>query len=171
MNRIVSITPDNFDLEALSALLIDAVASGASIGFIAPLAKAEADAYWREVCRSLNPNTFILLGYYEQGELVGSVQLDCSTKDNGRHRAEVQKLFVLQSHRGKGIGAALMAAIEAKAKELNRWLLFLDTRLGDDAERLYTRVGYTRVGVIPDFAANSSGGYSATVFFYKHLNN
>ena len=169
MIEISLITPHRFDIEPHAALLIDAVDSGASIGFIAPLPHEQAVAYWQGVHQAIQSG-HILLGAFSQGQLVGSVQLSCSSKANGLHRAEVEKLFVLRSHRGQGIAALLMQAIEEKAKELGRWLLFLDTKHGDTAERLYSRVGYTRVGVIPNFAANSGGGYAGTVFFYKQLN-
>jgi GNAT superfamily N-acetyltransferase len=90
-------------------------------------------------------------------------------KPNGSHRAEVQKLIVARPFRGQGIGAALMTAVEAAAREAGRWLLVLDTRQGDTAERLYRRLGWVEAGVIPDFALNSEGTADATVVFYKRL--
>lgn len=168
MIEIRQITPDSFEIEPHTALLIDAVDSGASIGFIAPLPREQAVSYWQGVHQALKSG-HILFDAFSQGQVVGSVQFSCSLKANGLHRAEVEKLFVLRSHRSQGIAALLMQAIEEKAKDMGRWLLFLDTKHGDTAERLYTRVGYTRVGVIPNFAANSGGGYAGTVFFYKQL--
>ena len=168
MIEIRQITPENFHIDSHAALLIDAVDSGASIGFIAPLSQEQAIAYWQGVHQALI-NGHTLLGAFSQGQLVGSVQLSCSHKANGLHRAEVEKLFVSRSHRGQGVAAFLMQAIEEKAREMGRWLLFLDTKQGDTAERLYMRIGYARVGVIPNFAANSGGGYAGTVFFYKQL--
>jgi acetyltransferase len=88
---------------------------------------------------------------------------------NGLHHAEVQKLLVLRSHRRHGIGQALMTAVEEAALQGRRYLLVLDTRLGYDAERLYTRMGYLRVGVIPQFARSSTGTLAAAVIFYRDL--
>lgn len=166
--NIRNVTASSFDLEQFSYLLMDAVESGASIGFLAPLAPEKAKAYWRDVLNSLSSN-LILLGAYEGETLVGSVQLECSTKENGAHRAEVQKLFVLRSQRGKGIAKRLMFEIEKMAKSLNRSLLVLDTKQGDNAEFLYPKLGYQRAGVIPKFAINSEGGFGSTVFFYKEI--
>jgi ribosomal protein S18 acetylase RimI-like enzyme len=81
----------------------------------------------------------------EQGRLVGSVQLVPCGKTNQPHRADVQKLLVLASARGRGIGAALMRALEARAREAGRWLLMLDTRTDSGAERCYRRAGGCRV--------------------------
>lgn len=86
---------------------------------------------------------------------------------NALHRAEVQKLLVRRSHRRHGIGQALMTAVEGVACQEGRHLLLLDTRLGDDAERLYTRMGYLRIGVMPQFARSSRGTLDATVIFYR----
>jgi GNAT superfamily N-acetyltransferase len=157
-----------FDEQSLMALLKDGVDSGASIGFLAPLPASDGREFWRAV-RSELADGRILLGAYVEGKLVGSVQLAPVAKPNGRHRAEVQKLMVLQAFRGRGIAKALMAAIERKAAELGRWLLVLDTVPHQPAEKLYERLGYLRAGVVPDYAQSSSGGFDPTVIFYKQL--
>jgi len=157
-----------FDEQAFMALLKDSVDSGASIGFLAPLAAEEGREFWRAVLSELADGR-ILLGAYVEGKLVGSVQLAPVAKPNARHRAEVQKLMVLQASRGRGVAKALMAAIERKAAELGRWLLVLDTVPRQPAEMLYERLGYVRAGVVPDYAESSSGGFDPTVIFYKRL--
>jgi GNAT superfamily N-acetyltransferase len=157
-----------FDEQAFMSLLKDSVDSGASIGFLAPLPAEEGREFWRAV-RSELAGGRILLAAYVEGKLVGSVQLAPVAKPNGRHRAEVQKLLVLQAFRGRGIAKALMAALERKAVELGRWLLVLDTVPRQPAEKLYERLGYVRAGVVPDYAESSSGGFDPTVIFYKRL--
>jgi acetyltransferase len=166
--EIRQITQSSDDLNQLCQLLIDAVDSGASIGFLAPLSYERAQKYWEQVLSSLCRD-FILLGAFEGESLVGSVQLECSGKENAAHRAEVQKLFVLRTHRGKGIAKKLMLRTEELAKSCNRTLLVLDTKQGDNAEFLYPKLGYQRAGSIPNFAMNSGGGFGATVIFYKEL--
>lgn len=157
-----------FDEAAFIELLRDAVDAGASVGYLAPLADDDARAFWRAVKGELAEGR-VLLGAYVEGSLVGSVQLAPVAKPNGRHRAEVQKLLVLREFRNRGIGTALMAAVERKAKELGRWLLVLDTVPKQPAERLYERIGYRRAGVVPDYAEKSGGGFEPTVIFYKKL--
>jgi len=45
----------------------------------------------------------------------------------------------------------------------------LDTRQGDNAERLYRTLGYHEAGVIPAYAQSASGTLESTVIFYKIL--
>jgi ribosomal protein S18 acetylase RimI-like enzyme len=156
-------------LPELINLLQDTVASGASVGFLPPLSAEDAERYWRAVFQDVAQQNRILLVAYNSGHIAGSVQLAFATQANGRHRAEVQKLFVLQSQRRQGIGQALMLAIEQVAREHGRTLLVLDTRQGDTAEQLYRKVGYTEVGVIPAYAQDAAGNLQGTIFFYKLL--
>jgi len=166
--EIREISAAQIDEAALVDLLRDAVDTGASVGYLAPLANEDGCAFWRAVKSELAEGR-VLLGAYVDGRLVGSVQLAPVAKPNGRHRAEVQKLLVLRGLRGRGIGKALMAAVERKAKELGRWLLVLDTVPAQPAEKLYERIGYRRAGVVPDYAEKSGGGFEPTVIFYKKL--
>lgn len=156
-------------LPDLVALLGDAVAGGASVGFLPPLPDAEACAYWQGVCADLEGEKRILLVAWHEGRVVGSVQLELAGRANGAHRAEVQKLMVHRSARRQGLGRALMDALEGHARRIERTLLVLDTREGDPAESLYNGCGYVRVGVIPRYARSASGTLDGTVYFYKHL--
>jgi len=168
MAEIREISSAELDEAALVELLRDAVDAGASVGYLAPLANSDGRAFWHAV-RSELAEGRVLLGAYVDGRLVGSVQLAPVPKPNGRHRAEVQKLLVLREFRGRGIGKALMAALERKAQDLGRWLLVLYTVPAQPAEKLYERIGYRRAGVVPDYAEKSGGGFEPTVIFYKKL--
>ncbi len=156
-------------LPELIDLLQDAVTSGSSIGFLPPLSTQEAHQYWKSVFHEVEQQTCVLLVAYEAGSIIGSVQLALATKPNALHRAEVQKLFVLQKKRRHGIGQALMEAIEQVAHKHKRTLLVLDTRQGDSGERLYRRLGYQEAGVIPAYAKSATGTLDSTVLFYKIL--
>ena len=105
----------------------------------------------------------------EAGEVVGSVQLDLSPKQNGRHRAEVQKLLVLARCRRRGIARELMRGIEAQAKQAGRTLLVLDTESGSDAVPFYDSQGWERCGSIPDFALSADGVPTANILYYKRV--
>lgn len=166
--NIQPIAKTSFDEAGLVALLTDVVDAGASVGFLAPLAAETARAFWHGVRSELDGGR-VLLGAYAEGRLVGAVQLAPSSRPNAAHRAEVQKLLVLQAFRRRGVGKALMSAIEAKARELGRWLLVLDNVPGHAAEKLYERIGYVRADVIPHYALRSGGGVDPTAIFYKQL--
>ena len=154
---------------SLIALLQDAVASGASIGFLPPLTTDVAERYWDGVAADQVAGTRLLLAALQADRIVGAIQLALVSKPNARHRAEIQKLLVLSSARQQGLGRALMVAVELAARQAERSLLVLDTRQGDVAERLYRSLGYAEAGVIPQYARSANGELDACVFFYKLL--
>jgi acetyltransferase len=156
-------------LPKLIELLRDGVNNGAAMGFLAPLSVEEASSYWHEVVRDLGQPYRVLLVALEGEEVVGTAQLDLASRPNGLHRAEVMKVMVHTEHRRKGIGTALMKAVEEKARELKRTTLVLDTREGDVAEDLYLKAGFIRSGIIPNFARSSDGSLHATILMYKLL--
>jgi GNAT superfamily N-acetyltransferase len=154
----------------LAALLVDAVDSGASVGFLPPLDAGEAAAYWDSVAAALEDGSRVLLvARADDGRVAGSVQLDLAMRPNGSHRAEVTKLMVHRAARRRGLGRALMLAIEEHARRLGRTTLHLDTRLGDPSEELYRGVGWTAAGAIPCWARSADGRLDATVFYYRLL--
>lgn len=123
-------------VQGLRSLLIDAVQHGASVGFLAPLSAQAAARYWEQVLWSLCANLYLWIAEAE-GVFVGSVQLLACEQENGRHRAEIQKLLVLQSQRGHGIASQFMHEAEAFARSRDRTLLVLDTQVGSPAESIY----------------------------------
>jgi acetyltransferase len=156
-------------LPALIPLLQDVVDAGASIGFLPPLSSAEAAAYWQKVIAELPDGHRLLFGAWVDGVLVGSAQLALESRRNGDHRGEVQKVMVHPNQRRRGIGRALMMAVEAAARQAERTLLVLDTRQGDAGELLYRRLGYVQAGIIPHYARNGDGGFDNTVLYYRLL--
>jgi acetyltransferase len=156
-------------LEELAALLRDGVLSGASIGFLLPLAQAEIRAYWQSVVAALRERQRLLLAAFEGETLVGSVQLALEPRANGRHRAEVMKLMVLRTHRRRGVGRALMQALLESARTSGRTLLLLDVRTGDPAERLYRTLGFVPFGGVPGYARSPDGRLADTSFYYLQL--
>jgi ribosomal protein S18 acetylase RimI-like enzyme len=169
--EIRTVSPEQLGeyLAAFIALLQDAVESGASVGFVPPVDASIARSYWAGVRTAIEGGNRILLGAIEDGEILGSVQLDLATMPNARHRAEVMKLMVHRAARRRGIGKALMVALEDAARRANRRLIVLDTRPGDPAEQLYTALGYTRVGVIPRYALSTRGTLDPTLYMYREL--
>ena len=153
---------------SLREILIDGVEHGASVGFLAPLSHAEADEYWRRIERAVGEDRCVLFAAALDGPVIGTVQLDVDTLPNQRHRGTVAKLLVHTTARRRGVGEALMAALEAEARERGRWLLTLDTATGD-AARLYERMGWTASGPIPDYAQNPDGSLTDTTFYWKRL--
>ncbi|UYZ62763.1 GNAT family N-acetyltransferase [Hymenobacter weizhouensis] len=156
-------------LDALTELLQDAVDSGASVGFLPPLATTEAQHYWRSLQNDLVAGHVLLLVAEEAGEVVGTVQLHLATKANAAHRAEVAKLLVHRRAQRRGIGRHLMQAVEDLARQQHRTTLVLDTLQGAPSELLYQCLGYVAAGVIPRFARVADGSLQPTVVYYKLL--
>jgi GNAT superfamily N-acetyltransferase len=144
---------DEAQVEALADLLIDSIDGGASVSFMHPLAPAKAHAFWRRVAAGVEAGERALLVAEDDIGIVGTVQL----------------VLVHRRARRRGLGAALMRAAEQMARDEDRTLLVLDTVTGSDAERLYARMGWVRVGVIPNFALLSRGGLWGTTVFYREL--
>lgn len=156
-------------LTELVALLTDAVESGASVGFVLPLAAGEAEAFWRDVALDLADGLRTALVAEVDGHIAGTVLLAPCLKPNQPHRADVQKLLVHRRYRGQGLGRLLMAGVEATARAAGRTLLTLDTRSGSAAEALYRTLGWREVGVIAGYALDPDRTLAACTFFCKHL--
>ena len=111
----------------------------------------------------------MLLAAFADGDLVGTVQVVLALPPNQPHRAEIAKLLVRRSARRRDIAQLLMAQAELEARAEGKTLLVLDTVTGDAAERLYERIGWTRVGVIPGDALYPDGRPCDTTVFWKAL--
>jgi GNAT superfamily N-acetyltransferase len=157
-------------IEPLADVLIDCVEGGASVSFMWPLPRETALAFWRGVAEGVERGERVLLVAEEaDGRIVGTVQLIVAQPENQPHRADVAKMLVHRSARRRGIAQQLMAAIDAAAIGAGKTVLVLDTVTGGDAERLYERSAWQRVGTVPNYALMPSGEFCATTFFYKHL--
>ncbi|WP_426059518.1 GNAT family N-acetyltransferase [Hymenobacter sp. B1770] len=159
-------------LPQLITLFQDAIASGAALGFVPPLSTEEASSFWQRVQEGVRAGTVALFVAYHGSsqEIVGTVQLVLAPQSNGSHRADVAKMMVHRKARRLGIGRELLRALEAKAAELGRTTLVLDTRQGDAAELLYQSLDYQVAGAIPKYAQSGDGTLHTTVIYYKVLN-
>src|SRR5258708_24263985 len=144
---ILSFTPDQaeLDIQQLADLLMDTVASGASIGFMPPLTESEALNYWRSVIAAMRDGSRILLVAADGVLIQGSVQIGLEMRANGNHRAEAMKLFVHRRARRRGLARELMANVESTARHIGRTLLLMDTRTGGEAQKLFDTLAYTEL--------------------------
>ncbi len=156
-------------LGALAEVLVDCVQGGASVSFMAPFSKAEAEAFFGKVLHDVETGGRILLAAYLDAKLVGTVQIVFLWQPNQPHRADIAKLLVTRSARGQGVATLLMQQAEEHARAAGKTLLVLDTVTGDAAERLYERLGWIKVGVIPKYALYPDGRFCDTTVFYKKL--
>ena len=165
--RLLADRPE--DRGALCALLVATVAEGGSVGFMHPLEDRAAAAFWQTAFADQARGGRAIFGAFEDQALVGSVTLHLIAWPNQPHRAEVGKLMTSPGRRGRGVGRALMSALERRALELGRTLLVLDTAVDGGASGFYTRLGWTPAGEIPDFALKPHGGLTGTRLYWKRL--
>ena len=170
--RIEVLTPAALEgaSDDLSHLLRACVEGGASLGFLAPLPDSDAREYWQSIGLDLQSGRRLLLVARDEERIVGTGQLAFETKPNGRHRAEVCKVMVLPSHRGRGIAGRLMSELELRARERSIRLLFLDTSEGPAGARgFYESIGYTYAGGIPGYALDPWGHPDKNAIYFKTL--
>ncbi|MGA7780641.1 MAG: GNAT family N-acetyltransferase [Paraburkholderia sp.] len=157
-------------VDALADVLVDCVEGGASVSFMLPLSRERALAFWRGVADGVARNErALLIAEDGEGRIVGTVQLNMAQPDNQPHRADVAKMLVCRSARRLGIAQKLMHVVDEVARAEGKSVLVLDTVTGGDAERLYARAGWQRVGDVPRYALMPDGEYCGTTFYYKHL--
>jgi GNAT superfamily N-acetyltransferase len=156
-------------LDALARVLADAVAGGASIGYMAPFSQEDARAAFEGFAAEVDLGRRLLLAAFADGELVGTVQVVLALPPNQPHRGEITKLLVHRSARRRGVARLLMERAEAEARAEGKTLLVLDAVTGGDAARLYARMGWTTVGVVPGFALYPDGRPCDTTYFWKAL--
>ena len=156
------------DAQGLAQVLTDCVEGGASVGFMLPISPEKALAFWRRVGGDVERGARVVLAAEDESGILGTVQIVLEQPENQPHRGDISKMLVHRRARRRGIGEALMCAAEEAAREAGKSLLVLDTA-SDAAERLYARLGWTLVGVIPDYALWPGGGFCPTSIFYRQL--
>jgi GNAT superfamily N-acetyltransferase len=160
---------DAAQIEGLSDVLIDCVEGGASVSFMLPLTRERARAFWRKVAAGVVAGERVLLVAEDALGLCGTVQLVLEQPENQPHRADLAKMLVHRRARRQGLGAALMHAAEAAARQCGKTLLVLDAVTGGDGARLYERLGWQRVGDIPGYALLPRGGLCGTTVYYRNV--
>ena len=158
------------EITGLSNVLIDCVEGGASVGFMLPVSRAKAEAFWHSTAASVARGERVVLAAEDAaGTIVGTVQVILGQPENQPHRGDIAKMLVSRRVRGLGVGAALLAAAERRALSAGKTLLVLDTVTGSDAEGLYARQGWQRCGEIPHYALWPDGRPCATTIYFKFL--
>jgi GNAT superfamily N-acetyltransferase len=167
--QIVALKSSPETIAALANVLVETVAHGGSVSFMHPLSKDVAEAFWSKSLTAADAGQRVVLGAMLDGELVATVTLHLDCPPNQPHRGEIAKMMTRVNWRGRGIARALVLEVERIARERGRSLLTLDTAAEEGAGPFYEKLGYTRAGVIPDYAYKPYGGLSATIIYWKRL--
>ena len=84
--------------------------------------------------------------------------------------AEVKRMYTRQAARGRGVGKALLARIDAEARSAGRRVLRLETGVQQGAAiGLYQRWGFRRRGPFGDYADLPPHSIATSVFYEKML--
>jgi GNAT superfamily N-acetyltransferase len=167
IRRLHSVT--EAEIDGLADVLMDCVQGGASVSFMHPLSRERALTFWRRVAQDVAAGQRALLVAEDAHGVCGTVQLIFDLPENQPHRGDLAKMLVHRRARRQGLGAALLRAAEATARECDKTLLVLDAVTDGDGARLYERMGWTRVGVIPNYALLPRGGFCDTTVYYRTL--
>lgn len=156
-------------IDELAAILVDVVANGASVNFLAGFSHPDARAFWQGQLDGLRSGEKRLFVAEDGGRLVGTTLLMFAPQPNAPHRAEIGKMLVHSGWRRRGLGRRLLAAAEADALGSGRTLLLLDTESGSAGEGLYASCGWMEYGRVPGHALRPHGEPAETTMFYKRL--
>ena len=167
--RPLTVADAHARLDELAAVLRDCVVGGASVSYMAPFSHEDARAAFAGFAAEVEQGRRLLLAAFTEGRVVGTVQVILAVPPNQPHRGEIAKLLVHRAARKRGVAQLLMGAAEAEARAAGKSLLVLDTVTGDPAERLYERLGWTKVGIIPGFALYPDGRPCDTTVFWKEI--
>lgn len=161
------LTPET--VNQLSDLLVETVAAGGSVSFMHPLAPEVAAAFWTRSLQAVEAEERVVLGALQDGQLLSTVTLLLDCPPNQPHRGEIAKMMTRLKHRGQGLARALMVEAEEIARQRGRTLLTLDTADDNGAGPFYEKLGFTRAGVIPDYAYKPHGGLCGTIIYWKRI--
>jgi GNAT superfamily N-acetyltransferase len=161
--------PTETEIAQLADVLTDCVEGGASVSFMLPMTREKSLGFWRRIGADARCGTRILLVAEDALGIAGTVQVVLDMPENQPHRGDLAKMLVHRRARNRGVGAALLRAAEDAARDAGRTLLVLDTVTGGEGERLYQRLGWSRVGEVPDYALWPGGGFCPTTYYYRRI--
>jgi putative acetyltransferase len=79
--------------------------------------------------------------------------------------AEAKRMYVEPDQRGRGVGRAVLASLEAAARQLGVQRIVLETGIHQEAAiSLYRRAGFTRIDCWGEYASSPT-----SICFEKHL--
>jgi len=93
-------------LDGLAGVLADCVAGGASVSYLDPFSHADARAAFEGWAAEVEQGRRLILGAFDDGELVGTVQVIHALPPNQPHRAEIAKMLVHRSSTARPASAA-----------------------------------------------------------------
>ena len=161
--------PEDLSLN-LTHLLAEVIHDGGSMGFFADVSAIELHTFWISELSKVRSGVNVLVCAMDTEDMcVAAGILTFETKANGRNRADVRKLMTHPQYRHMGIASKILTRLEAIASERGVCLLSLRTKEGSAASVLYSRMGWTFMGSVPNYAGGPDGSLHSVSFYYKDL--
>ena len=114
----------------------------------AEVAVAATRKWISEALDQIGPDSAVLVAEDSTGACVGFVTIQRDTHWTGEEQAYVPELVVAEAAEGTGVGRALMAGVEAWARERSLRLIELDTGIRNSRSRaFYARLGFAEESV------------------------
>ena len=140
------------DLQDLCDATVDAINAGGGFGWLSPPPRDTLERYWQGLM--LIPDRRVFVARLD-GLIAGSIQLHLNPRNNEAQAmlGRVTSAFIATWARGKGLGHALIDAVESDAQLIGLRALTLDLReTQTNAIRTYEGRGYTRWGTQSQYA-------------------
>ena len=153
----------------LVQLLADVIHDGGSMGFPANVTDTELLEFWTSELSKVRSGLNVLVCATDADTCIAAGILTREIKSTGRHRAEVRKVMTHPEHRRQGMALQILTRMEAVARERGVRLLTLKTEAGSAASVLYSLMGWTLIGTVPNYAAGPDGSLHPVSFYYKEL--
>ena len=172
--RILVYDAKNFSEEIslpLVQLLAEVIHDGGSMGFLADVTDTELMEFWTSELSKVRSGVNVIICAMDANTCIAAGILTHETKTSGRHRAEVRKMMTHPEYRHKGVASQILTRIEAVAFERGARLLTLRTETNSAASVLYSHMGWTLIGNVPNYAASPDGSLHSVSFCYKELVN
>jgi GNAT superfamily N-acetyltransferase len=152
--------------QEFAQLLRDAIESGGTVGFVLPAEDDKLDRYWTGVAREMESGERELFAAFDDGKVVGSLQLAYEKAESVSHRADLQKLFVLLDYRRRGIARSLLIEALHRMPALGLLMFTITTRFDSATESLVSALRFTRWGVLPHYGVTPEGVLHDASMYY-----
>lgn len=144
--------------------------TGEAAALLAELDRDLGSAYTAEQQHGLRPDALFQPGVSFFVARLDGAAVGCGGVALHDGFAEVKRMFTDEAARGRGVAKAILARLEAVARDAGRPLLRLETGVHQhDAIAFYERMGFRTCAAFGDYLAMTPRQIETSVFYEKPL--
>jgi GNAT superfamily N-acetyltransferase len=113
--------------------------------FLATLTYEGKESLWTLILSHPTPKSCVYVAEDEQGQVVGFASGGPIRTQNNRYKGELNAIYILESHQGKGIGRQLVSAIANSLAQNGMTSMLIWVFADNPARRFYERLGGAKV--------------------------